>query len=530
MNKDQIRERFFLPGILFLMLVVIASSLYGLKTIFETSNHLAEEFLDRTTSSIQNDIEVFLYPALNANNFVEDYLAVEKQFVKNYDKLEEIGQQVLGRYPNLRSFNVGYPNGDFFMVKKNLDDSLSTKIIYRDNEEPYLIWKHYDEKGNLVNESKEEVDEYDPRDRPWYNGAINKKGIYWTPIYTLFTDQDLGITVGRPIVLSEESMGVISFDLKLQGVKDYISSLKISDHGEAVIVNYRDDILAFYTDNNDSTENVIRPKKINNVDDDVILEAYKYADQPIDQVYKFQVKGKNYYTQFTDLRSIYNDFWRIGIVVPETDFLQGYLVSRLITMFVIVIILILVFLLNYYRYSEKKVKGFLVKYSEQDPLTELRNRRSTIKLYEKIVNHQNKKYDYVSILLCDIDFFKKINDNYGHNCGDYVLVDLAKLMKDTFREEDIICRWGGEKFLIILRESNLEKARLAAEKLRQIVENRMVTFEFLEIKYTMSFGVAMTNKVMPLEQLVDEADKRLYVAKQTGRNKVVSDDVDHHSI
>lgn len=90
-----------------LMLVVITSSLFGLKMIFETSNFLAKEFIDRTTSSIQNDIEVFLYPALNANNFIEDYLTVEIEYIRNYDRLEKIGKQVLKRYQNLRAFNVG---------------------------------------------------------------------------------------------------------------------------------------------------------------------------------------------------------------------------------------------------------------------------------------------------------------------------------------------------------------------------------------------------------------------------------------
>ncbi len=121
----------------------------------------------------------------------------------------------------------------------------------------------------------------------------------------------------------------------------------------------------------------------------------------------------------------------------------------------------------------------------------------------------------------DIDFFKKINDKYGHPAGDYVIKTVAEIMKSGFRKTDVVCRYGGEEFLILLPASDLEGAAVAAEKVRQSIESYRFEFEGQHIPVTMSMGVGqyMVGKEFG-KDLISRADTALYSSKQNGRNKV----------
>lgn len=159
--------------------------------------------------------------------------------------------------------------------------------------------------------------------------------------------------------------------------------------------------------------------------------------------------------------------------------------------------------------------------SRTDPLTSLLNRRG---IEEKLVSEKfrmerNKKP--FSLILCDIDFFKKVNDQYGHDAGDYILTQVAENIKRPSRKQDVICRWGGEEFLLMLPETGLSGAVIFAEKLRKIVEEKVSVFKGLKIPVTLSLGVAEMEKDQQINDCIKQADLRLYSAKEGGRNKVV---------
>jgi len=124
----------------------------------------------------------------------------------------------------------------------------------------------------------------------------------------------------------------------------------------------------------------------------------------------------------------------------------------------------------------------------------------------------------LSLILIDIDHFKKINDEHGHAIGDYVLSTLSNIVKQHIRTNDLFARWGGEEFVLVCRNTKIEQASLIAEKIRELIES----FEFNNnIKVTASFGVATLNANETLEQLFSNADKALYQAKDEGRNRVI---------
>ncbi|MBN2829256.1 MAG: diguanylate cyclase [Candidatus Cloacimonetes bacterium] len=159
--------------------------------------------------------------------------------------------------------------------------------------------------------------------------------------------------------------------------------------------------------------------------------------------------------------------------------------------------------------------------SRIDPLTKVFNRRDMEEKMLDAVNLFEREMNPFSFLLLDIDLFKKINDTYGHDAGDYVLKTLAALLKTSLRKIDSICRWGGEEFLVLLNKTGEEGARVAAEKLRQAVEDFKFEYKDISFKITVTIGYSTFNELREVHEVIKEADLALYEGKQNGRNKTV---------
>ncbi len=158
-----------------------------------------------------------------------------------------------------------------------------------------------------------------------------------------------------------------------------------------------------------------------------------------------------------------------------------------------------------------------------DVLTNIYNRRYFFEIAKNLVSIATREQKPLSLLMIDIDYFKKINDNYGHQAGDFVLIYLVKEIEKSMRTSDVFARIGGEEFTILLDDTSLDGARVIAEKIRHIVENKTFIYNTIAIDITISIGMSELNRENPLiEDLYKKADKQLYLAKQTGRNKVCS--------
>ncbi|RKZ97757.1 MAG: GGDEF domain-containing protein [Gammaproteobacteria bacterium] len=156
-----------------------------------------------------------------------------------------------------------------------------------------------------------------------------------------------------------------------------------------------------------------------------------------------------------------------------------------------------------------------------DPLTGLFNRRAFYEAAEPIL-HNSLRYDHsMSVIIFDIDKFKLINDQYGHNFGDEVIKFIAELIQKIKRKSDVSVRWGGEEFVILLPETGIEQARALAERLRSNIKTTGFKNSDMTLPFTVSLGVAqMSEEVNSIEQLIKLADTRLYQAKENGRNQV----------
>ncbi|QSX34488.1 GGDEF domain-containing protein [Shewanella avicenniae] len=158
-----------------------------------------------------------------------------------------------------------------------------------------------------------------------------------------------------------------------------------------------------------------------------------------------------------------------------------------------------------------------------DPLTGLFNRRRFKELVKLEQNRMKRQQRCFTIALLDIDHFKSINDSFGHDSGDKVLQAVAAMLKQTCREADSICRWGGEEFVVLLVETGLSEANVVAERIRQECSALQVS-GLAQRTVTVSIGLAeLRPSDLSVEDLINRADKALYQAKARGRNCVVSD-------
>ena len=124
------------------------------------------------------------------------------------------------------------------------------------------------------------------------------------------------------------------------------------------------------------------------------------------------------------------------------------------------------------------------------------------------------------LVVMDVDYFKKVNDTYGHAAGDDVLRTVAFVVKNELRQDDIVARYGGEEFLILLPMTDIHAAQYLVERLRQLIENQKFMFENELISITASFGLTAMAPHDNAEQMIDRADKALFKAKNAGRNRI----------
>lgn len=163
----------------------------------------------------------------------------------------------------------------------------------------------------------------------------------------------------------------------------------------------------------------------------------------------------------------------------------------------------------------------LKEQSFMDQLTGLKNRRGFYDVYnDRVLSQENDKKS--SVIICDIDFFKKVNDTYGHNAGDAVLVHVADILQKNIENIGEVFRWGGEEFIILLPDADLKQAVEIAQSIRIRVEESECCYQNVTIKVTMSFGVIQLERDKNVTDNIQIADYNLYRAKQEGRNRVIS--------
>lgn len=216
----------------------------------------------------------------------------------------------------------------------------------------------------------------------------------------------------------------------------------------------------------------------------------------------------------------------ISVSVPAGPIMKAMQINRMYIVLsvlgvILVIVLFIFFIARHFIQDLKKAETKLVELATTDSLTGLLNRREGFRRMTAECSRAYRSGSPLCVMMLDIDHFKSINDTWGHQSGDNVLVALAGILKNTLRISDIVCRYGGEEFLVVLPETSLDNLKILAERLRGRVESQdFETDGGKPLKVTISVGLAASHGEEDCDQLVGRADTALYRAKGNGRNRV----------
>ncbi|MDN5077572.1 diguanylate cyclase [Aliarcobacter butzleri] len=553
--------------ILTILIIVLSSQLLYF------SKKISIESVDLQLNGLVQNIQTTIKNNENVNINIVDMLSLmnEKDHFNLYIN-------ILKSHPHLYSVYTGYNDGSFYEIinlniHKSLKDTYKTKDTDRwllikisaqtPNKRELLL---FDEDLNLTS-SRVEENNYDPRNRPWYESAILNENTIKTPPYRYSHINNVGITYAKDV---DKSKNVVAIDVltddfatlyKKHINKDFVNVVIFQENGLVLSSSNKDNSLfeKFFEKNkniNDYKElkvvdinkkeyitKIVQLDTLNKQEYIVIFADYEKITEPyLAQTFKllltfiiiaFLMFPIMIYLSGIIIKPIYN-LVKQSIKIKNRKYND---VSQIESPILEIALLSASFenmaqSINGYQNSlEEKVKQrteeLLVKNAEllrlsiTDNLTKLYNR---VKLDKSLQEEMNRSLRYntnFSIILLDIDYFKKVNDNFGHQIGDEVLIESAQVLSKNIRNVDILGRWGGEEFLVICPETKIEDAIKVASHINAAI--KLHKFTTYPNTVTMSLGVASFNKdIKNVDNIILNADKALYQAKEEGRDKVIA--------
>ncbi|MBT8766843.1 sensor domain-containing diguanylate cyclase [Metapseudomonas boanensis] len=246
-----------------------------------------------------------------------------------------------------------------------------------------------------------------------------------------------------------------------------------------------------------------------------LKELQAKLKRPQSGKFEYHEQGRNH---FLNVRYIPELDWYLFVDKHEGGLLESvrktlYL-NLLICLIVTVVVLILV------NRQIRRYQTRITDLANADSLTGLPNRRGFQLLAGQALQEARRDRKPLVALLLDLDHFKMLNDTYGHQAGDLVLQGFSQNLRDSLRQSDIICRWGGEEFIILLKDTGNANARQLAEKIRKEIASKRYPYKGVNLSVTTSIGLAEMHPDDSLDSLLSRADKGLYRAKQSGRDCV----------
>ena len=296
---------------------------------------LADNLIDQVNNNVIERTSNFLAPAAQTAQTSAQIPRIASQSLVNNSDLETYGAEIIRQYPQLSGFFIGNEAGDFIFTKRDgSDGSVDIQVIDRSLEVPERTWTYYDAAGQV--ESVELITDftYDPRQRPWYQGAAQSGGQFWTDIYIFFTDEKPGITSAYPILdPAGQLVGVIGIDVALDELSQFLQTQKVGENGVVFIINEAAEIVAFPDTQLAAQDGEsFRPVHLTELDIDWVTAAYQQFTESGEQRFVFEIDNTQYIASFTPFAAGGNAAWQIGVVVPRDDFIGAIKQTNQITL------------------------------------------------------------------------------------------------------------------------------------------------------------------------------------------------------
>lgn len=237
-----------------------------------------------------------------------------------------------------------------------------------------------------------------------------------------------------------------------------------------------------------------------------------------DGSYEYEYEGHRYFVNVRYIPELKN-----YLFVTKHDGGQTAEIRQSLWLSVLMCLLVTAIVMTLFSLLIRRYQRRIERLAATDQLTELPNRRGFEMLAGQAIEEARREQQPLSAIVIDLDHFKTLNDTHGHLAGDVVLKGFANQLRASLRRSDIVCRWGGEEFIVLFKNTALDTAQQLAEKLRAQLEQQHFFWEDKALKVTISIGLTNLTGGEGLDALIARADRALYRAKQSGRNRIASE-------
>ncbi len=560
MNKSSLRRQLVLPYVLLVVFVSAAIAWVSYRAGEEAVKTLSHRVLKDMVARVGGATEQHLAGALSALHAVApdpQMLPRPQAFADDPRMLESRLWTASGLFMDVNNYvYFGGSDGRFIGINRVNKDfvELYLREPGASRRQVYAVTEPGDRSRIL------RTDDYDPRTRLWYGVAADKKQAVWSPVYNDFSSGEPTITLAKSVYRADNTpVGVVGTDVTLKVLTDYLRTLEISEHGIAFVVDGNGFMIA--TSGKELPFKMVNgaPQRMHVDEMQTPLIAQTYAT--VREWMRGADSRKGVLAASSGALEIaaggigrqYGVDWLTVVAVPRSDFMSGVTRSFLQGMFIAIMCVIVALVLglailnrvlddlrklteaarrigdgeplptlNIRRRDE--IGQLAMSFSEMeynlriDKLTAVFNRASLIAqigFLRRQLEQKTGDRPSFALLFIDLDRFKAINDQYGHGAGDKVLITVATRLRESVRVSDVVARYGGDEFVVLLKGVTAAADVIATEeKIRQIVEEP-VHLEHAVVRVGVSIGWAMfPEDGEDVDALLKIADKRMFDTKK----------------
>lgn len=537
-------------------------------------NEVTSELRNGISTHIQDQLKSYIAIPPLMNQITANAIASGQIGLNN--------EQVLGRnfwkqiltFPNTTFHYIGTTNGEFYTARRLASGEVQVGLANQATNQQINYFTP-DQNGDRLKLAEIIPNRFDPRTRPWYKAAVKAGRPTWTKIYRHFVTKGLTISATQPIYSQQgDLLGVVSTDFVFLQVNQFLRSLKIGKSGQTFIMEKTGELISTSTDDSifnirgQVTDRILAQNSKNDVirfaAQQIIKDQQSLKISTKTEI-EFEVKGVKYFAQVSPLTDQFGIDWLIIVILPEADFMEKIQQNTQTTIIICAIAIGLSALIGIYvaRQITKPIlklanavsnlanqedgviipeegieelqilaKSFNTMSSQlestfidlhhsayHDSLTNLPNRSAFLFSLENRISRRQVEPDYLfALLFLDLDRFKLVNDSLGHLIGDLLLVNVAKRLESCLRKTDMLSRFGGDEFIILLHEiPHIDFAKQFAERLQKVL-SQPFELDGNQIYTSASIGiVSPLNSTGSPQDLLRDADIALYQAKQDGK-------------
>ena len=496
-------------------------------------NQQTEQLLINAVKESAGHTNGFLTPAYRTTLSATELLSKGIINPNNDHVIEHYFITQLQQHSEFSSIYYSTTNGDFYFVSRNntiTDAEYLTKKINNSEEQKMTTLHWRDKHLNTVKETFSAEADFNALERPWYKETFKNQYLTWTQPYLFFTSQKIGITVSAPFYNTDgDILGVLGIDIELSSLSAFLETLNVGQSSSSFIVNQEGKFTASAIEARNSKKEErrasIQTLSKNSIEEKAVSLYFNSKDKKPTKTIKLRHNNTDYLVAFTPFRLSNNGpEWILATYISENAFLQKFKETEKHNIFIASIILFISIIIAWLLATRawKPIDSWLNQ-AITDQLTGTFNRHYLFNIGSRMHKRAlDSTQDELAIAIIDADYFKRINDEYGHTTGDKVLSLFAWRLQSELRPQDIIARFGGEEFVILFPDTDMETIKNILTRVQNSIKEKPLQTNNGLIKLTFSAGLNCTtiDSHTQFGDFIDAADKALFRAKALGRDKI----------